>query len=118
MIDVDALSKPYKIHCCKDGTITVRGPGEAVFNGVALPVYSAETREEAESLVVATCSSVRGEHPLLPGQPWYKINGDAFSGLPAELELDHLVEVTERLKSRHEMLRRRSGRITRNAHEG
>lgn len=35
-----AFSRPVMLHVCKDGTVSYRMPGEPVFNGVALPVFS------------------------------------------------------------------------------
>lgn len=74
-IDDCDLSRDIKIHICRDGTFTYRSDDEPVFNGVAIPVYSVDTKEEAERLQTLMCSRNRLEHPLLPDQPWMYIAG-------------------------------------------
>ena len=92
MLRREDLSRPIKMHCCKDGTITYRKPGEPVFNGKALPVFSTDTKEQAEMIRVRFCSMAHGEHPLLPGQVWYALPN--FSG-----ELEELGRVTDMFRS-------------------
>lgn len=67
------LDRPILIHCCKDGTITYRTRKQKVFNGVALPVFSVDTVEQAKELQVRFCCLAYGEHPKMPGQSWYKL---------------------------------------------
>jgi len=67
-------SRPIMIHVCKDGTVTYRRPGEAVFNGVALPVFSVNTPEQAEAIQVRFCRRQYGEHPQMPGEIWYRLS--------------------------------------------
>lgn len=82
------LERPVMLHVCKDGTITFRRHGQPVFNGMALPFFSVESEEEAQTLQVLMCSAQYGEHPDLPGQTWYRRS--QFSG-----EIDGIPEVCE-----------------------
>jgi hypothetical protein len=68
----DDLSREYIIHICHDRTFTIRKKGEPVFNGVALPVFSTDTLEQAKSLQMLHCKRNLVEHPDLPGQPWMR----------------------------------------------
>lgn len=72
----DAYKRRYMIHVCKDGTITYRDTetGEKVFNGRALPVFSVDTIEEAKAIQTRFCRLQYNSHPLMPGEPWYKLN--------------------------------------------
>lgn len=67
-------SRPIMIHVCKDGTVTYRRPGEAVFNGVALPVFSVNTPEQAEAIQVRFCRRQYAEHPQMAGKIWYRLS--------------------------------------------
>jgi hypothetical protein len=82
----DAYVRRFMIHVCKDGTVTYRDKsiGEKVFNGVALPVFSVDTAEEAERIQVRFCRLQHGHHPLMPGKPWYRLN--EFSGELEDLD--------------------------------
>lgn len=60
------------IHVCKDGTISYRTRKQKVFNGVALPVFTVDTEDEARALQVRFGRCQYGEHPQLPGRPWYR----------------------------------------------
>jgi hypothetical protein len=90
---IEHLSRPIKIHVCKDRTLSYRALDEPVFNGVALPVYSVATKEQAEALLTAVGCRQYEEHPQMPGRPWLKINLD----LKRWLELDDLPLVTAKL---------------------
>ncbi len=81
------FDRPIMIHVCKDGTVTYRKRGEPVFNGVALPVFSVETVEEAKQLQVRFCRLMYGRHPDPRGpENWYRLN-------QGEVELDDLDRV-------------------------
>lgn len=66
--------RPIMIHVCKDGTVTYRRPGEAVFNGVALAVFSVNTPEQAEAIQVRFCRRQYVDHPQMPGKIWYRLS--------------------------------------------
>jgi hypothetical protein len=85
---IDAYSRRFMLHVCKDGTVTYRDKsiGEKVFNGSALPVFSVDTADEAKWIQVRFCKLQYESHPLMPGKPWYKMF--PFSG-----ELDDLDRV-------------------------
>ena len=85
------LSKEFKIHVCRDGTLTCRHESEPVFNGVALPCYSTDTRERAHELIVLIGAVQYKEHPLLPDQKWYVYPN--FGG-----EVENIETVTETFK--------------------
>lgn len=101
------LDKKWLIHCCKDRTLTRRTRDQPIFNGVAIAVYSVDTEQEADELILLVCSRQYEEHPLIPGKPWYKINVD----FKRYLELEDLPTVTEKLRVAHERIRgARSGK--------
>jgi hypothetical protein len=87
--------RPIVIDCCKDGTLTYRTKAVQAFNGAALPVFSVNTEAEAKSLIVLLAKSQYNEHPLLPGQTWYRL--PEFSG-----EVEELIKVSELLASHYE----------------
>lgn len=105
--EADDTTRPFVLHVCADGTVTIRNQeqGEPVFNGAALPVYSTTTREEAEALRGMLCSRVPAEHPLLPGQKWYKV--PRFSG-----SLDEMPVVAARMRHLHATLKANAMRRT------
>lgn len=82
------LSRPILLDLCKDGTVTYRSQGEPSFNGMALPVFSVDTAEQAEAIQVRFCRRQYASHPRLLGKPWYRWTD--FSG-----ELDDMQAVTE-----------------------
>ena len=90
------LSRRFVIHVCKDCTVTIRQPGQKVFNGVALPVFSTDTLEQADSIRVAFCRVIPLQHPKMEkGETWYKLArlGDGQDPLlsgKALLELEDL----------------------------
>ena len=93
------FTRRFMIHICKDGTISYRDTSikEKVFNNVALPVYSVDTKEQAKDLQVTFGRLQYGEHPLMPGQPWYRFS------MPLDkwtLELDDL-DMISRLFEQH-----------------
>lgn len=95
------LDKDILIHVCQDRTITYRTKDEPVFNGVALPVWSVDTKARAEAIITLLCVRNHEEHPLLPGQNWYSI--------PMEnqyLQYSDLAKVTQKFKDADEWLER------------
>ena len=68
------IGRPIKLHICRDGTISYRRDGEPVLNGVALPVFSVDTEEQAKSIQVRFGRQQYTEHPDQPGRPWYKLS--------------------------------------------
>ncbi len=99
------LDRKILIHCCKDRTLTYRTKEQEIFNGVALPVYSVDTIEEAQALIVITCRAQYERHPLLPGQPWYKITLDGPLDLKTELDVEDLLAVVDKLETRHQQMK-------------
>lgn len=98
------LSRPVLIHVCQDRTISYRTKDEPVFNGVALPVYSVDTKEEAERLCFLSCTAQnrRHPHPAYPHDLWWAIpNIDGKQ----HLDLDDLDTVAHRLQERHAIMR-------------
>lgn len=84
--------RPVMIHICKeDGTISYRRKGKPVFNGVALPVFSVDTEEQAEAIQIRFGRLQYVEHPAMPGRPWYRWTD--FDG-----KLESLDRVTETLR--------------------
>lgn len=75
---------------CKDGTLTYRHRTMPSFNGVALPVFSVDTVEQAKEAQVLFCRKQYVAHPQLPGQPWYRWTD--FDG-----EVSSLEQVSKRL---------------------
>lgn len=106
----DYLDRAALIHCCKDRTLTCRTRKEKVFNGRALAVFSADTKAEAETLILLVCSKQYEAHPLMPGKPWHKVNvsitheDGAIEFLPY-LELEHLDLVTEILQRAYDRMK-------------
>ena len=47
------FGRAIMIDICKDGTISFRNRGSRAFNGKALPVFSVDTEQEANSIQVA-----------------------------------------------------------------
>lgn len=67
------LKGPVLLHVCKDGTITYRTVKEPIFNGVALPFYSVESKEDAQALQIHLCRLQYASHPQMNhGEAWYK----------------------------------------------
>lgn len=82
--------RPIMLHVCKDGTLTYRDKtkGEKVFNGVALPVFSVDTVDDAKRIQTRFCRLQYGKHPHPKGpEQWYTLT--QFSG-----EIDDLDRVT------------------------
>lgn len=67
------ISRPIKIHLCRDGTISYRRDREPILNGVALPVFSVDTEEQAKAIQVRFGRRQYTEHPDQPGRSWYKL---------------------------------------------
>lgn len=85
------IGRPVVIHVCKDGTISYRRHGEPVFNGVALPVFSVDTVEQAQAVQVRFGRMQYEPHPQMPGRPWYRWTG--FSG-----DVDDLDKVSDAIR--------------------
>lgn len=87
-------ARPIMLHVCKDGTVTYRDKSkrEPVFNGVALPVFSVDTVDEAARIQVRFCRKMYQSHPLMPGKPWYILT--TFDG-----DVDDLDRVTAEFAS-------------------
>lgn len=63
------------IHCCKDGTCSLRRPNQPIFNGVALAVYVVPNMDAAIALQVLMCFRTHYQHPdMKKGDDWYKFN--------------------------------------------
>ena len=105
MEEENYLSRRVVIHCCKDKTITWRTRDQPIFNGVALPVYSVWTEEEAEALAILCCRKMYKEHPLLPGKPWMKVTLDGELDFKQHLDYEDLEAVTDKLQARHRLMR-------------
>ena len=91
----DNYSRDIVIDCCKDGTLTYRTKAVPAFNGAALPVFTTNTEAEAKSLIVLIAKAQYEEHPLLPGQTWYRLSD--FSG-----DVGDLFKVGDLLASHYE----------------
>lgn len=106
------LSRRVLIHVCKDGTFTYRIPPAPVFNGLALPVYSVDTEDEAQALQVRLCRLQRTQHPQMrKGEPWYTLSTlgddqDPALCRPDGLELADLEIITELLDEHYQALLR------------
>jgi hypothetical protein len=99
LVPQERLGKKVLIHICKDRTLTYRTRDEPIFNGVALPIYSVDSKEEAEGLILMTCKAQYKEHPLLPGQTWYKL----FPGFEYEpIQLEDLPRLSDHLAKAYE----------------
>ena len=115
----DDLSRPIMFHCCRDRTLTYRKKGEAVFNVVALPVFSVDTIEEAEELQVMVCQRAYGSHPLMPNEPWYKIHISLGEFIYlADLDLDDLENVTDKLREGYQMIKENKDRNEKDSDNG
>jgi hypothetical protein len=98
------LARPIIVHVCKDRTLSYRRRDQPVFNGRALPVFSVETEEEAEDLLILVGTRVHADHPQLPaGRPWLKL----FNGLApdkAALDLEDLDAATSILAAAYDLI--------------
>lgn len=99
------LDRKWLIHCCKDKTISWRTRDMPIFNGVAIPVYSVETQEEAEALAILCCRKQYKEHPQIPGKPWYKITLDGKLDFQRYLEYDDIAAVATKLDERYQLMK-------------
>jgi hypothetical protein len=99
------LSRPIIIRCCKDRTLTWYKKGQPAFNDRALPVFSVNTPEEAQELIVTVCRVQYAEHPDLPGRPWRKITLENALDLKPYLEIEDLDAVSKKLFDTHGTLK-------------
>lgn len=72
------LSRRFLIDICKDGTISYRDtelrPRPPRLNNSALPVFSVNTLEQAETFQLTFGRRQYAEHPERKGQPWYRLS--------------------------------------------
>ena len=99
------LNNKVLIHVCKDKTLSYRTRDEPIFNGVALPVFSVPTKDNAESLIVCVGRAQYVSHPLMPGKVWYKITLDGELDFKRYLDIDDLPAVTEKLSNTWEKIK-------------
>lgn len=99
----DLLDKTILIHVCKDRTLTYRNRLQPIFNGVAIPIYSVDTVDQARELIRLVSKAQWVEHPLNPGDVWYKIDL-GFDVTYLDDDLHQLKDVQEKLQSAHERL--------------
>ena len=99
----DHLSRPFMIDCCKDGTLTVReiGKGNKRLNDAALPVFSANTFDEAKDLIFSVAKAQYEAHPDIPNETWYRI---IIDNKPHLDDTDDLEKVTAKLAEAYEQL--------------
>lgn len=90
LIRSGAMARAIRIDVCKDGTISFCPRKQPPFNGVALPVYSVNTEEQAETIQVRFGRRQYIEHPEMPSKGWYKL-----STLPNEPFFCRLLEVDD-----------------------
>lgn len=97
----DPYGRTIMIHCCKDRTLSYRNRLQPIFNGAALPVFSVNNVDEARSLISMVSNRQYEEHPLWPGDVWWKIDlGPSFHELdPKDLKL-----VTAKLERAYDLL--------------
>lgn len=89
------LSREIKIHVCKDRTLSYRNRLQPIFNKVALPVFSVNNVDEARELIPLVSNRQYEEHPLIPGDTWWKID---LGPTKHFLEVEDLPLVTEKLQ--------------------
>jgi len=99
---LDDLSRAVMIHVCKDKTLTYRTRGQPSFNGLALPVFSVDTNEEAQALQLLCCARQYGLHPLMPSETWYRLSALEFGPL---LEIGDIDRVADLLRERYALIR-------------
>lgn len=97
----DRLKRTILIHCCKDRTLTYRNRRQPIFNNVAIPVFSVNNVEEARSLIRMVSNLQYEEHPLNPGDDWFRIDMGIHRPL---LEPSDLQEVADKLESAYESM--------------
>ena len=95
----DLIEKKFKIHVCKDGTITIRQNHEPIFNGVALPFYSTDKIRLAKQLRTLLCKREIVPHPRIENEAWYTIRD--FGG-----ELEDIAPLQERFLKMEQTLRK------------
>lgn len=101
--DKDVFSRPIKIHCCKDRTLTYRNKLQPIFNKVALPVFSVNSVDEARQLIALVSNRQYDEHPLNPGDTWWKIDMGPNIHLFDD-PVTQLPEVTKKLAAAYELM--------------
>lgn len=71
----ELFGRPIMIHICRDGTISYRDASkeEPIFNGVALPVFSVDTVEEAKTIQITFGRRQYLQHPV-NGMDWYRLS--------------------------------------------
>jgi hypothetical protein len=113
------FERPIMIHVCKDGTVSYRTKGQKVFNGVALPVFSVNTVEEAKRIQTRFCRLMIGPHPQAKPntgtEDWYVLNSfsgeldelDHVSAMFADFYATHIAAKTERSRGRADAAKQR-----------
>ena len=96
------LNRTILIHVCMDRTLTYRNRRQPIFNERALPVFSVNNVVEARSLIILVSKAQYEEHPLIPGDTWYKI--DMGLGTAPLLKHSDLPKVTKKLEEAYEIL--------------
>lgn len=99
---------PVTVYCCRDGTISYSARGTPSFNGVALPVLSVRSVQEAKDLQVLTCRLQKEAHPFMaPGEGWFTLGSGpfpmgVFSGKVEDLPLvsEHLAKMLKVIRAR------------------
>jgi hypothetical protein len=102
----DDLDRHVLIHICKDKTLSYRTRKQPIFNKVAIPVFSVNSNKEARSLLMLVGRQQYTEHPLMPGQPWFKMTLPGSLDYQEHLELSDLEEVAVRLRERYALIRK------------
>lgn len=93
-------SHPINIHLCKDRTLSYRNrvEREPVFNGVAVPVLSVRTVEEAESLIFLVGKKQYENHPHPRWKlPYWRKLFNGVAGHKAYLDPEDVPEAEEYL---------------------
>jgi hypothetical protein len=107
------LGRPIKIHICKDGTFSIRKPGEPIFNGVAIAVFSTRTVKEAEELEIVSCFLCHAKRPEFP-KGWMKVNyiqqKSVAAGRACVLEIEDLDIIADTLRANYQRILERSAR--------
>ena len=101
--DRDLLQKKILIHVCKDRTLSYRKPLQPIFNGVAIPIYSVDSVDEARALIRMVSKAQWVEHPDIPGDTWYKIDM-GLNVVYLDDDLHQLDEVQKKLHEAYQLL--------------
>lgn len=100
------LDRKILIHVCKDRTLTYRNRLQPIFNGVAIPIFSVDSVDEARMLIRTVSVAQYEEHPQAPGDTWYKISLGA-DVVYLDDDLHQLDDVKEKLRDAYEYMKAR-----------